>query len=394
MKEKVKKFDAEVSKILDLVINSVYTNKEIFLRELVSNASDACDKLRYESILKTNLVKKDHKYHILLEVNVKNSTISIIDTGVGMNKNDLISNIGTIAKSGTEKFFSNLSTDKKKESELIGQFGIGFYSVFMVADKVTIISKKAGENQSYFWSSEGRGEYVIDESKEAIVCGTKIALRIKNNQKRFLDINEIKKIVTNYSNHISWPIKIIKDEKEEIINTQKALWIKHPSQIKNEEYRSFYNHVLQEQGSPWLVIHNRIEGIIEYINLLFISENKLLSNADNKKTSLQLYTNRVLISKNCSNLLPHYLRFVVGIIDSKDLSLNISRETLQNNKSMEIIKRSLSRRVLESIKSHLSKYKEKQESFINNFGEVIKEGLYNNNIEHEKEIILSFCTFY
>jgi len=229
MEKKIKKFDAEVGKILNLVINSIYVKKDIFLRELISNSSDACDKLRYESIKKPYLTNKEHKYQISIEIKKSDNKIILSDTGIGMNEDELIDNIGTIAKSGTENFISQISNNKDKGQQLIGQFGVGFYSVFMVSEDVTIISRKAGEKQSYFWYSNGKGKYVVGKSKE-IITGTKIILKIKPSEKKFLEEEKIKKIVLTYSNHILWPIKIVSNEggkyKEEVINLQKALWLK------------------------------------------------------------------------------------------------------------------------------------------------------------------------
>jgi molecular chaperone HtpG len=228
----------------------------------------------------------------------------------------------------------------------------------MVADEVIIFSKKAGESQTYFWRSKGKEEYTVGKSKNEISHGTKIILKIKNSEQEFLDYSKIKKIVTTYSNHISWPIQIVKNSEKELINNRRALWTNNPSNVKNDEYQRFYNNILNIQGSPWLVMHNRIEGIIEYTNLLVMPEEKaaIFSN-NNKHTKLKLYSNKVLISNEYDNLLPNYLRFVVGIIDSKDLNLNISRETLQNNNSISIIKRSLTRRILESVKKQLNNLK-------------------------------------
>lgn len=393
MKEK-KQFGAKINKILNLVINSVYTNKEIFLREIISNSSDACEKLRYEKTFNRSIKCSPDNCLIAISVNRAQHTISISDNGIGMNKQDLIDNLGVIAKSGTENFLNKMQ-DQKNNPKLIGHFGIGFYSVFMVSDEVTVISKKVGDTDSFFWYSDGKNGYSVGKYNKKTEFGTKIILKIKVSEERFLDSGIIKSNVMMYSNHIPWPIKLIDSTGvESYINVKQALWTFNPKDISDSEYHNFYNNVINMQGTPWLVVHNKIEGIIEYTNLLFIPEKRNNAFLSNKNSSIKLYNNRVLVSKNYKGLVPDYLRFVIGIVDSKDLKLNMNREIVQNNRMVNIMKRSLTRKLLESLKSHLEKNSHEYDNFTNNFGDIIKEGLYNNLVEHEKEIILDISKFY
>jgi molecular chaperone HtpG len=397
MPVKNKKFDAEVGKVLHLVINSIYTNKDIFLRELISNASDACDKLRYQAIKEPQLINKEHEYKISVAVDKKAKTIAVADSGVGMNEDDLVKHLGTIANSGTQKFIEQFSGDKKSDMQLIGQFGVGFYAAFMVADKVDVISKKAGEKKVYKWSSDGKGEYSVEEIKVADHTGTKILLHVKDSEEEFLEKFKLRHIITTYSDHISFPVELIDAEekdKSEVVNKVSALWQRPAKDITEKEYEEFYSHVSHLPGKPWLTIHNKIEGTLEYTNLLFIPDSQPfdLFHPD-RKTRLKLYINRVFISEENNHLIPAYLRFMRGIVDSSDLPLNISRETLQNNHIIKKIRNSIVNKVLSSLKSKAEKDPVEYNNFLKDFGDILKEGLCGESTSEEKEKILEICRF-
>jgi molecular chaperone HtpG len=397
MSIKTKKFDAEVSKILHIVINSIYTNKDIFLRELISNASDACDKLRYQAVRNPQLVNKEHTYKILVEASKSAQTIAVSDSGIGMDEEELIKHLGTIANSGTQKFIDQASENNKNGMQLIGQFGVGFYSAFMIADKVDVISRKAGTSNVYKWTSNGKGEYSIQEIELPKHTGTKILLHIKDKEKNFLENFKLKHIITTYSDHISFPISLINVEdksKSEVINKVSALWQRNQSNITKEEYKEFYGHVSHLPGSPWLTIHNKLEGVLEYTNLLFIPDTQPLDLLHpDRKTRIKLYINRVFISEENNHLVPGYLRFIRGVVDSSDLPLNISRETLQNNHIIKKIKSSIVTKVLSALKSKAENNPIEYNNFLKNFGDILKEGLCGESTYEEKEKILEVCRF-
>lgn len=393
------KFNAETGKILNLMINSLYTEKSIFLRELLSNASDACDKLRYLSSSDSELGQKlddEHKFEILVKLNSKDNIISITDTGIGMSKEDLINNLGTIAKSGTENFLEQFSQDKNKAVELIGQFGVGFYSSFMVADKVEVISKKAGSDEVNKWVSEGKGEFSVSKTEIEHNIGTEIILYLKEDEKKFIDRFEVKNIIRTYSDHIAFPIKLESDEDKqpeaETVNSSQAIWSKNKAEVTDEEYNTFYKSIAHAVDDPWLVLHNRNEGVIEFTNLLFIPTKKPfdLFHPD-RKTRVKLYVKKVFITDDNVDLIPAYLRFVKGIVDSQDLHLNISRDTLQNNAVIDKIRASLVKRVLAELAKKKTKKPAEYLNFWQDFGAVIKEGLceYSN----DKEKIFDICLF-
>lgn len=392
--KQIKKFDAEVGKVLSLMINSIYTNKEIFLRELISNASDACDKLRYESLdIPTLLDKNDTEFKIKIEIDSKAKNLIISDNGVGMNKQDLINNLGTIANSGTQKFIEQLS-NKKPDLNLIGQFGVGFYSAFMVSDQIKVITSKAGEKGVYEWLSDGKGEYSIEDSNEELKRGTKIILKIKDSEPEFLESHRIRHIINTYSDHVAFPIELTQEDgKEEVINKASAIWTRNASDITEKEYEEFFNHVSHSPGKPWMTLHNKVEGTVEYNNLLFIPDSKPfdLFHPD-RKTRVKLYIKRVFISEEGNDLLPSYLRFLRGVVDSEDLPLNISRETLQHNKIVQKIKSSLIKRILGNLKNKAEKDPKEYLNFWKNFSEVLKEGLCESTIE-EKKLLLEICRF-
>lgn len=394
MSVEVKKFDTEVGKILQLMIHSLYTNKEICIRELISNASDACDKLRYLSQSDSKLIEGDPEFKIWVSIDKDNRLVKIRDNGIGMNKEDLIENLGTIARSGTQNFIEQLSGDAKKDNMLIGQFGVGFYSSYMTSDKVEVISKKAGEKSAYKWESAGDGEYSVADFEGDAPRGTEITLHIKEGEDTFLDHFRLKNIIKNYSDHIAIPIYFIDAEtkNEAKLNSSSALWSRPKSEITEEQYKEFYKNVAFAPDDPWLTMHNRNEGMVEFTNLLFIPTNKTfdLFHPDRKRR-VKLYIKRVFISDENIDIIPQYLRFIRGVVDSEDLPLNISRETLQHNSTLEKIKASITKKCLSELTKKQKDNREDYENFWNNFGAVLKEGLCEATVDHEK--ILDTCLF-
>ncbi len=393
MAEEKKKFDAEIGKVLHLMIHSLYANKEIFMRELISNSSDACDKLKFLSQTDSNLIKEDPDFKISISVDKEAKTITVRDNGIGMNRQDLTDNLGTIAKSGTQRFLSQLSGDNKKDSQLIGQFGVGFYSSFMIADEIIVTSKKAGEDKVCTWKSDGQGEYVIADSDRNFTRGTEIVLHIKQAEESFLDHFRIKHIIKSYSDHISVPI-FFTDESgnENQVNSSSALWTKNKAEIQQEQYNEFYKSVSHAADEPWITIHNKNEGAIEFTNLLFVPTNKTfdLFHPD-RKCRVKLYIKKVFIADENIDIVPQYLRFMRGVVDSEDLPLNISRETLQQNATMEKIKQSLTKRILSELKKAKNSDAEGYHTFWNNFGGVLKEGLCEATANNEK--LMEVCVF-
>lgn len=393
MKQEIKKFDAEVGKILHLMIHSLYANKEIFMRELISNSSDGCDKLRYLSQTKPDLLDTDPNFKITVRVDKNNNTITIRDNGIGMNKEDLIENLGTIARSGTQNFIASLSGDTKKDNMLIGQFGVGFYSCFMIADSVTVTSRKAGEQQAYIWSSDGLGEYTVSETDREFTRGTEVVVHVKPEEDSYLDHFRLKHIVKIYSDHIAVPIYFIDDSGNEIkLNSSSALWTRPKSEITKEQYQELYKSLSYSVDEPWLIMHNKNEGAVEFTNLLFIPTNKTfdLFHPDRKRR-VKLYIKRVFISDENIDLIPQYLRFLRGVVDSEDLPLNISRETLQHNSTLEKIKSAITKRILGELKKKKDESLEDYSKFWTNFGGALKEGLCEASTDHEK--LLEVCIF-
>jgi molecular chaperone HtpG len=371
----------------------LYTNKDIFLRELISNASDACDKLRYAAITQPDLLKEDTVLKIILSSNKNDSTITIQDNGIGMSRQELIANLGTIAKSGTQEFLSALSGDAKKDMPLIGQFGVGFYSAFVIADKVTVESRKAGEEEGHVWESDGTGDFTV-EAADNVTRGTKITLHVKKSEAEYLDRFRLGHIVETYSDHIAFPIEFINEEgSAETINKASALWMRPKSEISEEEYKEFYHHVGHSPDIPWMTLHNKAEGKLEYTSLLFIPSVQPfdLFHPDRKRR-VKLYVKRVFITDEGTEIIPHYLRFLRGVVDSEDLPLNISRETLQNNPLLTRIKDAIVKRVLSELKKRAEKKPEDYELFWKNFGGVLKEGLCEPIAP--KEQILEACRFH
>ncbi len=397
--KKTVKFETEVSKLLDIVANSLYTEKEIFLRELISNSSDACEKLRYVSQTDSK-APKTNKFQIRIHLNEKNKTISIKDNGIGMDDKDMQSNLGTIAKSGTEEFIKKMG-DKKGDINQIGKFGVGFYSSFMVSDQVIVRSKKYDSSSGYLWTSDGKGTFSIEET-EYNEIGTEITLSIKKDEKEFLSKYKIEEIIKKYSDFVPFPIFVTseedkndkkKDDKtEEQVNSAEAIWLKDKSKIKKDDYKSFYNQVSNYYDEPLTTIHFKAEGVVNYTALLYLpkSQPQDLYHPD-RKNKLKLYVNKVFISDKLDALIPAWLRFVPGVVDTEDLSLNISREILQNNAVINKISNAITKRVLKEILELKKKKPDEFKDFWKNFGPVVKEGLYEFNDFHDQ--IFEFSTF-
>lgn len=384
-------FQAEVKQLLHLVTHALYSNKEIFLRELISNASDANDKLRFEALNDAALYEGDSELKIWLDFDPKERTITLRDNGIGMSRDEAINNLGTIAKSGTREFLSALTGDKSKDVSLIGQFGVGFYSALVVADKVTVKTRRAGmrPDQGVQWETNGEGEYTV-QNIDLPKRGTEIILHLREDEDEFLDAWRLRNIITKYSDHILWPIVMQKpttmvgdEEKEpkpavpeeEIVNRAKALWTLPKSQISDDEYKELYKHVSHDFEDPLLWSHNQVEGKLEYTSLLYIPARAPfdLWNRESQH-GLKLYVKRVFIMDDAKQLLPSYLRFVRGIVDSNDLPLNVSREILQSNKTIDAIRAGIVKRVLSMLETLAKDDTEKYQKFWNAFGQVLKEG--------------------
>ncbi len=375
-------FEAEVKQLLQLVAHSLYSNKEVFLRELISNSSDAADKLRYEALSNSHLYENEPDLKIWIDVNKNNRTITVRDNGIGMTREEVVENLGTIAKSGTRAFRELLSTDQAKDSQLIGQFGVGFYSAFIVADHVVVRTRRAGmqADQGVQWESDGAGEYTI-KNRDKKTRGTEVVLHLKKDQDEFLDVQRIRRIITKYSDHILLPILMLtQDEKpespkEEVVNRANAIWTLSKNEIKEEDYQSLYKHISHDFEDPLVWSHNKVEGKLEYTTLLFIPTRAPfdLWNREGQR-GLKLYVKRVFIMDDAEHFMPMYLRFVKGIVDSNDLPLNISRELLQTNEVIEKIRAGCVKRVLSMLEEIAEKEPEKYAVFWKEFGAVLKEG--------------------
>ena len=397
-------FQTEANQILNLMIHSLYSNKEIFIRELVSNASDALDKLNMLVLTEPKYKDVTFAPRIDIVANKEAKTLTIKDSGIGMNEEDLMNNLGTIAKSGTKAFLENLTGDQKQDSNLIGQFGVGFYACFMVADKVEVTTKKAGEDQALLWTSAGDGSFEIENTTQD-GHGTTIVMHLKDDEDEFLEQHRIDSIIKKYSNHIPFPIfmdkekhipavtdddgKEIEPSKTEIeneqINRANALWTIAKKDISDDEYKDFYSSIAHSSEEPLSWIHNKAEGAVEYTTLFYIpSKAPMDLFRVDYQTGIKLYINRVFITDDEKDLMPVYLRFLRGVIDSKDLPLNVSREILQNNATMAKIQKSSVKKVLSELSKMAKKDKEKYNTFYAEFGNVLKEGLYNDFDNREK----------
>jgi len=395
-------FQAEVKQLLQLMIHSLYSNKEIFLRELVSNASDAADKLRFEAIHHDNLFENDSDLKIKVSFDKTARTITISDNGIGMSRDEAIEHLGTIAKSGTREFFSRLSGDQQKDAALIGQFGVGFYSAFIVADRITVETRRAGMavNQGVRWESAGEGDFSV-ETIDKLSRGTDITLHLREGEDEFLSSWSLKSIIRKYSDHISLPIQMQKEEWDEekketvlkdemeTVNQASALWARSKSDITPEQYTEFYKHVSHDFQEPLIYTHNRVEGRSEYTQLLYIPAHAPFDLWDrNKRGGIKLYVKRVFIMDDAEQLMPVYLRFVKGVIDSNDLPLNVSREILQESRDVKVIREGSTKRILslleELANADEQEKKEKYATFWKEFGQVLKEGIGEDATNKER----------
>jgi len=384
-------FQTEVKQLLNLMIHSLYSNKEIFLRELVSNASDAADKLRFLALSNGELYQGDADLRVRISADKEANTVTISDNGIGMTREEVINSLGTIAKSGTAEFFKNLTGDQSKDSQLIGQFGVGFYSAFIVADLVTVRTRKAGETTAYEWESKGEGEYTLQEiEKEG--RGTEITLHLREDEKEFADEFRLRSIVTKYSDHISTPVQMYKAEVSESegedgekipavpgewesINRATALWTRDKSELSDEEYKEFYKHVSHDWEDPLSWAHNKVEGKTEYTSLLYIPKKAPFDLWNRERQSgLKLYVQRVFVMDDAEQFMPSYLRFVKGLLDSNDLPLNVSREILQDNKVTQAIRKGCTSRIIKMLERMAKNKADDYQVFWNEFGQVMKEG--------------------
>lgn len=381
-------FQTEVKQLLHLMVHSLYSNKEIFLRELISNAADAVDKLRFKSLDNSELIADDPEFRIRITADEAAGTLTISDNGIGMTKEEMIANLGTIARSGTAEFLSKLTGDQKKDANLIGQFGVGFYSGFIVADKMTVVSRAAGTDSAAQWTSAGEGEFEIGEAERA-TRGTDVILHLKESEKEFLNDWRLRSIIGKYSDHISVPVEMLKpsppaeEGKEpeksteyEAVNKATALWTRNKSDISDDEYKEFYKHISHDFAEPLSWAHNKVEGKQEYTSLLYIPKNAPFDLWNREKSrGVKLYVQRVFIMDDAEQFLPVYLRFVRGVLDSNDLPLNVSREILQDSSVTQSLKNACVKRVLSMLEKVAKKNKEDYQHFWNQFGNVLKEGL-------------------
>ncbi|GGZ99914.1 chaperone protein HtpG [Arenicella chitinivorans] len=408
-KQQTHAFQTEISQLLDLMINSLYSQKEIFLRELISNSSDAIDKRRFEALTDASLLNDDEELAVTITTDSNAKTLTISDNGIGMSYDEVIENIGTIARSGTKKFVEAVKNSGKEDADvsLIGQFGVGFYSVFMVADKVTLTTRKAGTSEGTQWESDGKGEFTI-ETIEKDRVGTDITLHLREEESEYLEDFRLKHIIRTYSEHISLPIKMLAPapldedgkpqedvEREfETVNSGTAIWARPKSEISDQEYQNFYQSLSYDMEPPLSTLHHKVEGNMEYTSLLFIPKKAPfdLWNRDNKK-GIKLYVRRVFIMDDAEHLLPHYLRFVKGVIDSQDLPLNVSREILQSDRDIKKIKASSIKRVLDELTRLAKNESEQYQEFWSEFGQVLKEGVVEDMANKDKITpLLRFAT--
>jgi molecular chaperone HtpG len=391
-------FQTEVRQLLQLMIHSLYSNKEIFLRELISNASDAADKLRFESLASPELLAEDTELGIRIEVDKEKRTLSVVDNGIGMSREELIDNLGTIARSGTAEFLQQMTGDKQHDARLIGQFGVGFYSAFIVADKVTVESRRAGldATAAVRWESEGEGEFTI-ENIEREERGTRVILHLKEDQTEFVESYRIESLIRKYSDHIGFPVSLLdvaeKDAEAKVVNSATALWTRSRADLTDDEYKEFYKHLSHDFSDPLSWSHNRVEGKREYTSLLYIPSAAPfdLWNREAPR-GLKLYVQRVFIMDDAEQFLPLYLRFVKGVVDSSDLPLNVSRELLQQNPDLTAMRGALTRRVLDMLKK-IAADKDDYQKFWDEFGQVLKEGLVEDPANKDKIAkLLRFAT--
>ena len=391
-------FQAEVSRLLNIVANSLYSEKEIFLRELISNASDACDRLRYAAVTEASLAAGDSDYRIDISFDKAARTLTLTDNGIGLNHQDLIDNLGTIARSGTAAFIDSVAEVKKEKDDasgdvnVIGQFGVGFYSAFMVADEVTVTTRKAGEDEGWQWKSDGMGEFTIEPAADA-ERGAQVILHLKKEADEYLEAARVRQIVKTYSDHISFPISLSETgggenaPVGERLNQASAIWTRPKSEVDEAAHKEFYHHVSHAIDDPWLTLHFRAEGMIEYSGLLYVPTARPFDLFHpERKGSVKLYVKRVFITDDCEHLVPSWLRFLRGVIDSEDLPLNVSRELLQNNTVLARIKAGVTSRVINALIEKAEKDTEAYAVFWEAFGPVLKEGLYED-FEHREKLM-------
>ena len=388
------KFEAEVAQVLHLVTHSLYSHKEIFLRELISNASDACDKLRFEALGKPELLGGGSELRIDISVDKDARTLTIRDNGIGMTREEVIANIGTIASSGTRRYLEALSAEKKADANLIGQFGVGFYSAFVVADKVTLTTRKAGAEagEGVRWESAGSGEYTL-ETLEIAACGTTVTLHLKADEDEFLQAWQLRSLVARYSDHIGFPIRMPVEkygkatEEWEVVNQASALWTRPKNELTDAEYQNFYKHIAHDFSDPLAWTHNRVEGNQNFTSLLYIPSKSpfdFMGGGRDERKGLKLYVKRVFIMDAAEQLLPAYLRFVRGVVDSDDLPLNVSREILQQNRNLDKLKAACVKRVLDLLDKLARDEPEKFATFWKEFGQVFKEGVAEDFANKER----------
>ena len=390
-------FQTEVKQLLHLMIHSLYSNKEIFLRELISNASDAADKLRFEALSAPQLLEGDSELKIRISFDKEANTLTIADNAIGMSRDDVINHLGTIAKSGTAEFFKNLSGDAKKDSQLIGQFGVGFYSAFIVADKVEVFTRRAGApaSEGVLWSSEGEGEFDISSIEKAD-RGSRIVLHLKKDESEFADGWRLRNVIKKYSDHVALPIELPKEATDEespagaepeweVVNRASALWTRPRTEVIEEEYQEFYNHVSHDFENPLTWSHNKVEGKLEYTSLLYVPTRAPFDLYQREAPrGLKLYVQRVFIMDQADEFLPLYLRFIKGVVDSNDLSLNVSREILQKDPVIDSMKSALTKRVLDMLDKVAKNNTEDYQTFWDTFGQVLKEGVAEDFSNKEK----------
>jgi len=382
-------FKAEVSRLLDIVVHSLYSEKEIFLRELISNASDACDKLRYRALTEPELTGDDPDFRIKISVDPKARTLTVEDNGIGMDREELIENLGTIAQSGTASFIKSMEAAQKGDVTQIGQFGVGFYAAFMVAQMVEVSSRKAGAQDAWSWHSDGKGAFSVEEDPRT-ERGTAITLYLKQGEDSFLQETKLREIIKHYSDHIALPIFF--GEGEEPVNRASALWLRAKSEINPDQYKEFYHHVAHAFEEPAMTLHWKAEGKIDYTALLFVPGMKPYDLFDPKRRhGVKLYVKRVFITDEAEGLIPPYLRFLRGVIDSEDLPLNVSREMLQHNPVLAKIRQGVTHRVLSDLVKHSTKDPDAYAAFWENFGAVIKEGVYEDTENREPLLKLLRC---
>ena len=379
-------FQAEVSRLLDIVAHSLYSQKEVFLRELISNASDACDRLRYAAITTPDLLAGDAGYRITLSVDTDARTLTVADNGIGMGREDLVGNLGTIARSGTRAFLDTLSGDAKKDVGLIGQFGVGFYSAFMVSREVEVFSRRAGEDQGWRWVSDGKGSFTVSPA-DGVARGTRIVMHLSEGEDEFLEPLRLRQIVKTHSDHIAIPIVLagVDGKEDETLNRASALWTRPKAEITPEQYKEFYHHAAHAFDEPWLTAHWKAEGAIEYSSLLFVPTAAPFDLWEpDRKHRVKLYVRRVFVAEAAEGLIPPYLRFLRGVIDSEDLPLNVSREMLQSNPTVTKIRQGVTKKVLAELGRKAKDDPASYATFWGAFGAVLKEGLYEDRDQRDQ----------